>query len=233
MACTHQCLHPCQAALLGSPLNPLPKALVSPPGCVSPDCMTAVPLLPGEDAADEKFKETEFQEGRGMSLWSQGQNPQRDLFYKLARAPWHRQEPWDLLRSRKAHRYLGRCWASNGHQYPTYHKKYPKKVLPSEVSVLPKSLPYLLHQSSFSFNFPQQFLPLGDVLHQRCGHFHGILQLPLEHESRTASAGTAAAPSHLQYSSSLVSGELCGTARPPQKAASCPGHTATASLCPL
>ena len=31
----------------------------------------------------------------------------------------------------------------------------------------------------------------------------------------------------------LLPGELCGTARPLQKAASCPGHTATASLHPL
>lgn len=66
------------------------------------------------------------------------------------------------------------------------------------VSGPPKSLSYLLHQSSFSFNFLQQLLPLGDVFHQRRGRFHGILQLPLEHESRTASAGAVAAPSHLQ-----------------------------------
>lgn len=103
-----------------------------------------------------------------------------------------------MLRPRKAHRYPAQCWASNGHQYPTYHKKSLKRLLPSEVSGLPKLLPYLLHHSSFSFNFLQQLLPLGDVFHQRRGCFHGILQLPLEDESGMASAGATAAPSHLQ-----------------------------------
>lgn len=41
-----------------------------------------------------------------------------------ANPPVQWQEPQDLLRPRKAHRYPGHCRASNGHQYPTYHKKY-------------------------------------------------------------------------------------------------------------
>lgn len=83
--------------------------------------MTAVALLPGEDTADEKFKETEFQEASGRSLWSQGQNPRHDLFCKptcaLAGAP-------RLAQTQKGTQVSSHCQASNGHQYPTYHKKY-------------------------------------------------------------------------------------------------------------
>lgn len=61
-----------------------------------------------------------------------------------------------------------------------------------------QSFSYLFYQSSFSFKFPQKHLPLGDVFLQRCGCCHGILQLLLEQESRTASASAVAAPSHLQ-----------------------------------
>lgn len=82
-----------------------------------------------------------------------------------------------------------------GTQYTT---KSTSRVFPSKNSGPPKSLSYLLHQSSFSFNFLQQLLSLGDLLRQRRGCCHGVLQLPLGHGSRTASVGAAAAPSHLQ-----------------------------------
>jgi len=58
--------------------------------------------------------------------------------------------------------------------------------------VIPKLFSYLLHKSSIYFNLLQHLFPLGDVFHQNCRCFHGIVQLFLEHKSRTVAAGAVA-----------------------------------------
>lgn len=188
--------------------------------------VTAVPLLPGNNTDDEKFKETESEEASGSPCGA------RTKIHNMACS-----ENLPILTSTAGALGLAQNQKGTqliaGHQMGISIHHITQNISEDSFQVKPQGLPHWCLTSSMravSLNFVQQLLPLRDVFHQRHVCFHYILQVHLEHENSISrrSSSSQPLPKPSLCSSSLLSAgsgggqlprELCSITHPLQKAA--------------